>query len=341
MKAKRKIRLAIIGCGGFVRYHVNSFKKEIPEFRVVALVDIAPDHAEKLRDDLLADHKPLLFTDYKKMLREVRPEAVIVSTPHTLHFQMCYDAISAGCHVMVEKPMVTNSGDARKLVAHAERNRKVLSVAIQGTHTDTFAYARKLIADGTMGDLQLVTGVLAQGWMKGTRGKWRQDPRLSGGGQLYDSTCHVLSAMMYLVNSPVKEVFCYADNKGCKVDINAVGLIRFANGCMGTITSGGNCRSWKSHVMLQGEDAFMEISAHGGDFRVHGNALKKEIRAVPKGWKVPTISPARNYANCILGKDTPRCGGRVGILMSDLMDALYESAATGKPARVRRKMPKV
>ena len=314
MKKSKKIRLAIIGCGGFVRYHVNSFAKEIPEFQVVGLCDIVLEKAQKLRTDLLAKHNPPLFTDYRRMLKAMKPDAVIVSTPHTLHFQMAY---------------------------HAEKHKKTLSVAIQGTHTDTFAYARQLIASGEIGPLQLVTGILAQGWMRGTKGSWRQKPAFSGGGQLYDSTCHVLSAMMFLINSPVKEVFCWTDHKGCPVDINAVGAIKFANGCMATIASGGNCSSWKSHVVLQGQDAVMEISAHGGDFRVYGRKFPKEINAVPKGWKIPSISPARNFANCILGKDKPRCGGRVGILMSDLMDALYQSARTGKPARVTRKMPKV
>ena len=97
--------------------------------------------------------------------------------------------------------------------------------------------------------------VLAQGWLDLTRGWWRQDPKLSGGGQLYDSSAHVLSTMMYLVDSPVVEAFCYTDNKGAPVDINAVGCIRFANGCMATITSGGNCNTWKSLLIVQAKQA--------------------------------------------------------------------------------------
>jgi len=230
--------------------------------------------------------------------------------------------------------MVTNSADARKLVARAERAKRILQIAIQGTYTDTFAYARKLLADGTMGELQLATGVLAQGWLELTRGWWRQDPKLSGGGQLYDSMAHVLSALMFLVDSPVREVFCWTDNKGARVDINAVAAIRFANGCMGSITSGGNCNAWYSHLVLQGAKAIMEISPHGGNFRVSGGGLAREIRRVPAGRKVPTVTPARNFADAILGRAEPRCGGRLGILLADLMDGLYESARTGMPVKV-------
>jgi len=336
----KNIRLAIIGCGGFVTFHLRAIQDHVPQFEVVALVDPAREHAERLIELDLADQGTPIYADYAHMLHEVKPEAVIASTPHTLHFRHCYDAISAGAHVLVEKPMVTDAEHARKLVAHAKRRKRILQIAIQGTYTDTFAYTRKLLADGTIGQLQLVTGVLAQGWMAATAGTWRQDPKLSGGGQLYDSCAHVLSAMMFLVDSPVREVFCMTDNRGAKVDINAVAAIKFANGCMGSITSGGNCPSWRSHLILQGAGARVEISPHGGDFLVDSQSWKKPITAVPKGWKIPAVTPIRNFADAILGKDQPRCGGRLGILLADLMDALYESARTGKVARVTRRAPR-
>jgi len=336
----KSIRLGIIGCGGFVRYHCRSIRDHVKQMKIVGLCDTARDHAERLAAEFCEGKAVPIYADYQALLKEVKPDAVIVSTPHTLHFRHCYDALGASAHVLVEKPMVTNAADARKLVRRAKAKNKCLQIAIQGTHTDTFAYARKLITDGTMGALQLVTGTLAQDWLKLTRGEWRQEPRLAGGGQLYDSMAHVFSAMMFLVNSPVKEVFCWIDYQGAKVDINSVGTIRFANGCLGAITCGGNCPTFQSMLYLQGEGAYMQISPHGGNFLVTAGKLKKALTAVPRGWKIPTVSPARNFADCILGKAAPRCSGRLGILLADLMDALYESADTGRPAKVTRRPPK-
>ncbi len=336
---KRSISLGIIGCGNFVRSHVRAINDHVPEFDVVALADPATENAERLAGDL-PDHHPEIYADHEKLLKAQTPDAVIVSSPHTLHFGHGYDALGAGAHVMVEKPMVTNSDDARKLVRRAKRKKLICQIAIQGTYTDTFAYARRFIADGKLGELQLVTGIMAQGWKQGTKGKWRQKPELSGGGQLYDSSAHVLSAMMYLVDSPVREVFCFTDNKGTKVDINAVACIRFANGCMGSITSGGNCPTWKSHLTFQGDKARMEISPHGGDFLINGRGLKEDITAAPKSWKIPTVTPARNFADAILNKAKPRCAGRLGIMLADLMDALYESADRNEPVRVTKRLPK-
>lgn len=333
----KKIRLAIIGCGGFVRYHVKTIVEKLPQIQIVGLCDNVREHAEQLREESFAKANPPIFPDYREMLKEIEPEAVHVSTPHTLHFRHAFDSLSAGAHVMVDKPMVTGSEQARKLVARAKAKKKLLSIAIQGVHTDTYAYARKLVTDGTMGPLQLVTGYFGQSWMKGTRRLWRQDPSLSGGGQLYDSCCHVMSAMLFLVDSPPTEVFCYADYKGCRVDINAVVVIRFANGCMATVTSGGNSAGWKSHLHIQGENAMMEISPHGGDFRVYSRAMKEEITAPPKGWKVPRVSPIENFVQAVAGKAQLRCTGELGILVADLMDGIYASVKTGLPVKMIRR----
>jgi predicted dehydrogenase len=335
----KPIRLAIIGCGGWVRSHLKAINDHVPEFRIAALCDTDAAHARRLRREFLPRRRVEIYAIATEMLAKVRPDAVIVSTPHALHYRHCRAALAAGAHVLVDKPMVTNSAHARRLVAMAEKAGCILQIAIQGTYTDTFAYARKLISDGTMGELQLVMGLMAQGWLEGTRGKWRQRPKLSGGGQLYDSTSHVLSAMMFLVDSPVAEVFCWADNKGAAVDINAVGSIRFANGCMGSIVSGGNCPTFRSFLSLQGDAAYMEISPHGGQFHVVSRKGDLDIRKVPKGWKVPTVTPARNFADAILGKAEPRCGGRLGVLLADLMDALYASAQRGRPVKVQAGKP--
>lgn len=337
----KPMRLAIIGCGGIVAgRHAPAIKKCGSLLRLVALADVAAGSAEGLAAKHFPGKKPAIYTDYARMLEEVRPDAVIVATPHTLHFQHCYDALSAGAHVLVEKPMVTDSTDARKLLRRAKAGNRVLMIAMQGLYTDTFAYTRKLLSDGTIGPLQLVTGTLAQGWMSATRGTWRQRLKLSGGGQLYDSAAHVLSAMVFLVDSPVREVFCWADNKRTSVDINAVGVIRFANGCLGTITSGGNCPIFHSHVILQGSKALMEISPHGGNFRITGDGFKSDITKVPADWKIPTVSPVRNFTDVVLGRDKPRCTGELGVLLADLMDALYESVRTAKPFKITRRGPK-
>ena len=70
--------VAIIGCGGFVRYHVRGIKEGARAFRCVGLADNVREHAERLAAEHFPDGRPGIYTDYAKMLKEVRPDAVIV-----------------------------------------------------------------------------------------------------------------------------------------------------------------------------------------------------------------------------------------------------------------------
>ncbi len=330
------IRLGIIGCGGFVGSHCRAIRDHVPEFEFVGLADPVRSHAERIRDERVCLPDVPIYDNYPDMLEKARPEAVIVSTPHMLHYEHCAAALDAGAHVMVEKPMVVGAENARRLAEKAREAGKVLQVAIQGAYTDTFAYARELISDGTLGPLQLASGVMAQNWMKLTAGSWRQQPELSGGGQLNDSTTHVIGAMLFLVDSPVVEAFCWTDPCGTPVDINAVATVRFANGCLATLTSGGNCAPFVSRLSLQGANAYLDISPHGGGFKVtlppeaKGEEVR-EILEVPGGWGVPTVTPAKNFAEAIRGDAEPRCPAELGIRLAELMDCLYESSRTGRP----------
>jgi predicted dehydrogenase len=115
-----------------------------------------------------------------------------------------------------------------------------------------------------------------------------------------------------------------------------VATVEFDNGCMATVTSGGNCPTFYSHLILQGANAVLEISPHGGRFRVDRKKPDPlQITKVPRNWPVPTVTPARNFADVILGRAEPRCTGELGIRLSELMDALYASAGSGRAARTR------
>jgi predicted dehydrogenase len=62
-----------------------------------------------------------------------------------------------------------------------------------------------------------------------------------------------------------------------------------------------------------------------------------EMKSVPEKWKVRSVTPARNFADAILGKADLRCTGELGIRMADLMDGIYLSARTNRPVRVKPK----
>ena len=160
-----------------------------------------------------------------------------------MHFEHGIQALEAGCHVLMEKPMVTEAGQAHALAEKVKETGKILTIGYNTPCTPEFRYLRDLIRNKELGKLETVTGWLTQNWRNGTRGSWRQDPSLSGGGQMYDSGAHLFNSLVWTVEQPVKDVLAFVDNMDTPVDINGTVNIRFADGTLATITIVGNCPS--------------------------------------------------------------------------------------------------
>jgi Oxidoreductase family, NAD-binding Rossmann fold len=119
------VRIGIAGCGLAARIHLD---------RLLALenVEIAgcadPDHEAargladraSLRDRSQASNKPVpAYSDHRELLRQQSPQALAIFTPHLSHYRLTMDALQAGCHVFIEKPLTTNSLEAADIVSLA------------------------------------------------------------------------------------------------------------------------------------------------------------------------------------------------------------------------------
>ena len=323
-----KVRVAFLGCGGIASKHIGSLKKN-KDVEIVAGCDVK----DKIVETCFARHfngeaLPPAFTDPARMYDRAKPDAVVICTPHTLHFQQGMEAIEAGCHVLMEKPMVTAADDAYTLKDAVEQSGKVFVIGFNTACSPHFKYLRERIREGTFGRLELVNGYLVQNWKAFTAGSWRQDPAMSGGGQAYDSGAHMFNSLCWSVESRVAEVFAFVDNCGTPVDINSTMSIRFANGVFAGITIGGDCAAGGAHMAFAFENGRVEIDGWGGGWIKAFDAKNEEIK-VPKG---KPVDPADNFIDAILGRDEPRTTPENGLVHTELMDAIYESARTGRPA---------
>lgn len=326
-----KVKMAILGCGGMSGAHALRYKAN-PDVEIVALSDVKEEIVEKYIERHLADYptKPAIYTDPAKMYAETKPDAVTIVTPHTMHFDHGMQALEAGCHVFMEKPMVTESEQARKLAAFVEKTGKILVIGYNTPCTPEFRYLRELVRSNELGKLETVTGWLAQNWKSFTIGSWRQDPALSGGGQMYDSGAHIFNSLVWTVEQPVAEVFAFVDNQGTPVDINGTVNIRFANGVLATMTIVGNCVTDGAGMYLTFENGRVEIDGWGGGW-IKVFKGREQI-------KYPVITgtaqtPNDNFIDAILGRAAPQTNPTNGVIQSQLMDAIYESARTGQAAR--------
>lgn len=328
------IRVGFLGCGGMQRHHIRqSLQRE--DVAVAALCDVVEAQTQRILHEECADRKPppATFTDPAAMYRDTALDAVFIASPHTLHFEHGMQALDAGCHVFMEKPMVTNADHARRLAERVTATGRVLVVGYNTPCSPEFAYLRDQIRQRTLGRLELVVGHVTQDWKRPTKGSWRQQPELSGGGQAYDTGAHILNSVVWSIESDIDEVFALVDNMDTPVDINASINIRFANGVFASVVISGNCPASGAHMAFVFDDGKIEIDPWSGQWiNVYDRAGR--VKYPPIGGRA--MWPGANFYDAIRGQAEPRTSPRNGIVQSDLMDAIYESARTGRPVRPAR-----
>jgi predicted dehydrogenase len=143
------IRLGVIGYGYWGPNLVRNFC-ECPSTQVVAVADLNEQRLEVVKRGYPAIRTT---TCYKDLLRDPQIDAVAISTPVTTHFPLAMEAISAGKHVLVEKPMTASSEQAMRLIDEAERRKVVLMVDHTFVYTGAVRKVRELIERGSLGEI--------------------------------------------------------------------------------------------------------------------------------------------------------------------------------------------
>lgn len=326
------IKLGIVGCGGISNMHAERFVK-LPDCKVTALCDTVPERLDAYKAKHFADAKT--YADFDALLAKADGaiDAILLTTPHTQHYGQAKAALQRGLHVLVEKPMVTSSEHAYDLWKTVKQTGKTLAIAFQAPATAEYQYLKHLRDDIGWGEVQIVQGWLAQKWKNLASNSWRMDPALSGGGQMYDSGAHVMNGIMWLMNNPVVEVSSIVDNSGCRVDINGVVVMKFQNGALGSVAIGGNSPGWNVDLKIQTDKLQIRTGPHGGYLEITG-APEYKYPAVPSSAEPAAFTVQRNFINAILGREPVISTVRHGVLLSCLMDAIYESAEKKSPIAV-------
>lgn len=322
----KEIRIGLIGCGGNMRGHIRNLKG-IPEAKIVAISDPVEANIEAaVKQEELCCVRT--FRDYRDMLGEVELDAVEISSPHTLHAQQICDSLEAGLHVLVEKPMVCSTRDALRVIDLKNKTGKVVLVSYQRHYMPPYRYARELIQSGRWGKVQFISAWQCQDWKRNTVGKWRQDPALSGGGQLNDSGSHLLDIILWMTGQSPREVFAYIDNCGTPVDILSAISVSFEEGAIGNISVVGDSR------MGFGEGII--IWCEGGTLEIRGGiTLYDPKQRTPDASEMPQGSiPDRNFIAAILGEEKVQSTPEDALKVIQLTEAAWESGRTGKPVRV-------
>ena len=152
------------------------------------------------------------------------------------------DALQAGCHVFIEKPLSTNLQEAADIVALARARDLKVGVGHQFRLAPSLAEARRRLAAGAIGPLRLVSATLARPWLAtlgGAERAWRFDPASAGGGILADVGDHLVDALLWTTGQAAHEVGAVQARREPDIDLVTAAAIRLADGTPATLAISG------------------------------------------------------------------------------------------------------
>ena len=327
------VKVALIGAGAVVEMYLDKgllSLRDRGEIEFVAAYSRRRERAEALAARLGAD----ACTDWGALLADPRVEAVIIATPHASHAPLTLAALAAGKHVLVEKPIATNLEDARAMVEAARRAGRVLSVFENFHFVESFAIARRLIAEGAIGSLVMLRAhrltYLDEQWLK-------EDWRAQGAaaGIIVDQVCHYAHALRQLAGEAVVRVQALASRTrpDFAAEDTTVLNLQFASGLVGQISLG-----WSSRTSFE-----PEVNAYGADgsidaFRWPDGRVILRRPDLPEGQKVVAersdffchVETFADFFSAVRGDRPAELSGWEGFQDLAVADAARRSVASGR-----------
>ena len=324
--AKKKLRLALIGCGGNMRgAHVPRIQGD-GAVDLAAVADTSEDQATALMDRWGSEVP--FYKDYRKMIRNERLDAVMISSPHSMHYEQARFAMNNDLHVLVEKPLTISSKHTRSLINQSEKLNKILLVSYQRNYYAPHTYARELIQTGKIGELRGIVSYVTQNW--GAASGWRMVPELSGGGMFMDTGSHLVASTLWITGLMPRQVSAFMDHAGKDVDINAVVNVQFKGGALGTLNTFGNASRHDERIAIHGSKGC--IVFHLNQWQIKSVLLNDEPVRIPKRIKEDTPDDAffRIIRNGGQGYELPY----FALAVAQVSEAAYVSLEKGTPVRV-------
>lgn len=193
----KTVKIGIIGSGGIAAAHVNAYQT-MTDVKIVAVADIVPGKAAEFIQRLgITGAQP--FEDHRQLL-ELDLDGVSICTPNVSHHQTTVDALNAGKHVLVEKPMSVTLDEAIDMVQTSKKTDKILTVGFQPRYDPNMQTLREIIQSGQLGKVYYVqTG---GGRRRGMPGGTFIRKDLAGAGAMADIGCYSLDLALHSLGYP-------------------------------------------------------------------------------------------------------------------------------------------
>jgi predicted dehydrogenase len=327
------VKYAVVGLGHIAQVAVlPAFAHARRNSRLTALVS---DNSAKLRS-LSKKYRvsgTFSYDDYDECLEQV--DAVYIALPNSMHAEYTIRAAKAGVHVLCEKPLAVTADDCERMIDACHENDVKLMVAYRLHFEEINLKAVELVRRGRIGDPKFFNSSFS---MTVKAGDIRTTKAL-GGGTLYDIGVYCINAARYLFRAEPKEVMAISVNSGKKaleeIDESTGALLRFDGERVAAFVTSfgaadvGSYRIVGTKGQLYVDPAYEYAEGLAYELTVNGKTLRKRIG------KRDQFAPELLYfSDCVLKDRQPEPSGEEGLQDVRIVEALYESAETGKAVSI-------
>jgi predicted dehydrogenase len=258
------LRVAIVGAGRIARVHADALEGS-SEARLVAIADPRWEAARALS---LETGCPA-YGSAEEMIERERPEAAIVCTPPNYHAAVTQYLLGEGIHVLCEKPLARELGEAKAMIGAACLSGCRLVLAAKYRFVPGVGLARKLLLAGSLGDPQRAEITFAQ--KVEMKGNWYADPKVSGGGVMADNGPHAVDLLRFLFG-PVEAVHVVEGPRpqGLAVEESVEIQARAGEGVMARIHLSWNVGGGETYLTVHGTEGTLELGWKGCRCRTPG-----------------------------------------------------------------------
>jgi len=330
-------RAVLVGTGGIGEAHVRAVEFTQGRVQLVAACDIDATRVRAFCDRFKIEGA---FTDYAAMLRDAKPDIVLIAAPPGLHAEMSIAAMEAGAWVLCEKPLCASLAEFDRIEAAEKRTGCHTASVFQMRFATSNVHIRSLLQGGTFGrPLVAVCNTL---WYRDAayyavpwRGKWNTEL----GGPTMSQGIHSMDHLLHLMGEWT-EVKAIAETLYHKIEVEDVSmaLVKFANGARASIANATLCPRQETYIRLDCEKATIELThlyAYTKDNWKMTPAEGADKAALTAAWDAfPSDVGSTHGAELVTfvknmdDNTTPLTGGDEARRTLEFLTAIYKSAFT-------------
>jgi UDP-N-acetylglucosamine 3-dehydrogenase len=315
----KKLGVAVIGTGFWGKNHARVYK-ELASTELVAICDVNADRAKSVADQFGAK----AYTSNARMLKNEKIEAVSVCTWSTNLAQEALKALKAGKHVLVEKPMATNTKQAEKLLETAEKNDLHLTVGFLMRFIPGLQHIREAVENKKIGELVCAAAKRVSQWPE----------RIGDVGVVKDMAIHDIDVMRYISNEDPITVYAKAGSmRHRKFEDYAQIMLTYKDGKSAFIESNWLTPYKTRTLTVTGSDAIMRLDYITQELWIEE---PKENLQPRYPWQEPLKLELQHFADCISEKKKPLITGADGLKALQIAEAALRSSAKNRAIKLRQ-----